>query len=138
MLRPKWGSGQRTRGRRDQKKPPEAKQSEPTFSLGDELAFTEKKSEKPMFIFGGKTQTPGDFDRQIVSRFGGKFDQAWEEAMKIVESQDKETLLSQRKFYEEVYKPRRDALAKKWSDMSGKSQDKTSSVHSAKIKVKAD
>jgi hypothetical protein len=120
------------------KKASEAKQSEPTFSLGDELAFTEKKSEKPMFVFGGKTQTPGDFDRQIVSRFGGKFDQAWEEAMKIVESQDKETLLSQRKFYEEVYKPRRDALAKKWSDMSGKSQDKTSSVHRAKIKVKAD
>jgi hypothetical protein len=48
------------------------------------------------------------------------FEEAWEEALEIVGGFDKETLLSQRGFYENVYKPRRDALAKKWTELSRK------------------
>jgi hypothetical protein len=113
------------------------KEDENAFRLGDELAFEKKENGKTFFEIGGKVQTPEDFERQIVRRFGGEFDRAWEEAMKIVHSAGKDALLSQRRFYEEVYKPRRDALAKKWTEMSGTQPKKTSSVHSAKIKVKS-
>ena len=65
-------------------------------------------------------QTPDDFERQIESRFGGKFEEAWEEAVKICKSYDKGVLLSQRYFYETVYKPRRDELAKKWTEIFSK------------------
>jgi hypothetical protein len=114
-------------------------EAESTFKLGDEFAYAEKKDGKELFVIGGKPQTPSDFERQIVSRFGGKFQEAWNEAIKIVNAEDKENLLSQRKFYEDVYKPRRDMLATKWSEMtaSEKSPDKSSSIQKARIKVKS-
>jgi 5-formaminoimidazole-4-carboxamide-1-beta-D-ribofuranosyl 5'-monophosphate synthetase len=58
-----------------------------------------------------------DFKKQIEKRFKGKFKEAWEEAVKICKSYDKGVLLSQRYFYEAIYKPRRDELANKWSEL---------------------
>ncbi len=116
----------------------EPKEVKPSFTLGDELAYKENDKGKSMFAIGEKAQTPNDFEKQVISRFGGKFDAAWNEAMQIVEGEDRETLLSQRKFYEDVYKPRRDVLAKKWSEVTADlNGEKTSTVHKARVKVKA-
>lgn len=59
-----------------------------------------------------------DFKRQIKDRFGPIFSEAWEEAFELVKQFDEETLLSQRLFYERIYKPRRDELAKRWRLMA--------------------
>lgn len=95
------------------------------FFLGDEKAYLDKKSSKkgePFFEIGNETQTAGDFQKQIASRFGDKvnFLEAWEEALKIVKGFGENTLKSQHEFYESVYKPRRDVLSKKWTDQFAK------------------
>ena len=59
-------------------------------------------------------QIPEDFEKQVEKRFRGKFEKAWKEAIDICKSHDKGILLSQRYF---LYKPRRDKLAIKWSEM---------------------
>lgn len=116
----------------------EPKEGKPSFTLGDELAYKENDEGKSMFVIGGKAQTLDDYEKQVISRFGGKFDAAWREAMQIVEGEDRGTLLSQRKFYEDVYKPRRDVLSKKWTEMTADQKvAKTSTVHKARVKVKA-
>jgi hypothetical protein len=51
-------------------------------------------------------------------RLGDNFKNAWKEAVKICKKCDKGVLLSQRYFYEAIYKPRRDELAKKWTEES--------------------
>jgi len=58
-----------------------------------------------------------NFGKQIEKRFGNSFHKAWEEVVKLVKGFDKGVLLSQKYFYETVYKPRRDKLAKKWSEI---------------------
>ena len=85
------------------------------FYLGDEMAYKAEVDGVLCFTIGGKPQTAEDFRREIARRFGEAFDEAWREALEIVGSYDEETLLSQRRFYEEVYKPRRDILAERWS-----------------------
>lgn len=98
----------------------EIEEMEKNFSierLGDEMTYCTKIGGKRYFIIGDEIQTPEDFEKQIESRFKGKFDKAWQEALDIVKSYDKGVLLSQRYFYEVVYKPRRDELAEKWSKM---------------------
>jgi len=85
--------------------------------LGDEIAYCVKIGEKRLFVIGDEIQTLEDFKSQIEIKFEGKFEEAWKEALQIVKAYDKEILLSQRKFYEEVYKPRRDELSKKWTEM---------------------
>lgn len=98
----------------------EIKKIEKTFGIekiGDEMAYCVKIKEKRVFTIGSELQTPEDFKKQIESRFQGKFQKAWKEALKIVKSYDKGVLLSQRYFYEVIYKPRRDELAKNWSEM---------------------
>jgi len=89
------------------------------FFLGDEMAYKMEEDRKTHFIIGGKPQTDADFQRQIESRFQGRFNIAWREAIELVGSFDRETLLSQREFYEEVYRPRRDELAQKWTELTG-------------------
>ncbi|MGZ3622770.1 MAG: hypothetical protein ACXWPG_06670 [Ktedonobacteraceae bacterium] len=69
---------------------------------------------------GDGIREPDDFRRQVAERFGQAFPKAWEQALQIFEQTDRVTLESQRKFYEEVYKPRRDELAKAWSALSQK------------------
>lgn len=85
--------------------------------LGDEMAYCVKIEGKKFFLIGDDIQTPEDFEKQVEARFKGKFEEAWKEALEIVKSYDKGVLLSQRYFYEAVYKPRRDELAQKWSEM---------------------
>lgn len=84
------------------------------FFLGDEGAFFVETSDGIRFKIGGKVQRPRDFDNQVASRFYPVFEEIWEEALKIVSEHPKETLLSQRKFYKEVYEPLRDVLVDRW------------------------
>lgn len=88
------------------------------YRLGDEIAFKEIREGKLYFTIGGKILTEKDFNKQIESRFGESFHEVWEEALNIVRKYDHSVLLSQRRFYEEVYKPLRDELAKKWTELS--------------------
>jgi|UniRef100_A0A7C3YPF7 hypothetical protein len=93
------------------------KKSYHIHNLGDEMAYAVEIKGKKLFTIGDTIQTPEDFDRQVASRFGRHFGKAWQEAVKICQNYDKGVLLSQRYFYETVYKPRRDELAKKWSEL---------------------
>jgi len=88
------------------------------FFLGDEMAYKKVEQNKITFIIGGKPQTIEDFEKEIESRFKGKFNTAWRKAVEYIKSFDKETLLSQREFYEKVYRPRRDELAQKWTELT--------------------
>lgn len=51
-------------------------------------------------------------------RFNGRFVQAWEEAVDYVGHFDDGTLRSAEEFFRSVYRPRRDELAAKWTEMS--------------------
>lgn len=91
------------------------------YHLGSEVAFKAHQEEGPLyFTIGGKVQTKEEFHRQIEARFGKIFDKAWEEALEYVRSFEESTLLSQSGFFNTVYKPRRDELAKKWSELEKK------------------
>jgi hypothetical protein len=87
------------------------------YTLGEDSAFRDTRSEKLYFTIGDETQTEKEFARQIASRFPapGEFDRVWHEAEKIVEEQDVADLRSASRFYSVVYKPRRDALVEKWA-----------------------
>jgi hypothetical protein len=89
-----------------------------TYFLGDEMAYTAKKSNRIYFTIGGELQTEGDFKRQIEGRFGKHFGDAWKESLAIVRQFSKDVLLSQNRFFSEVYRPRRDELASKWTELS--------------------
>ncbi len=88
------------------------------FRLGDDMAFKEMKNGKMLFTIGGKVQTQGDFEKQIVSRFNGKFEEAWKDALDLLRNYDEKELLSQSRFYGEVYRPVRDSLVEKWSNLA--------------------
>lgn len=97
------------------------------FRLGDEIAFTAKPrgrkkdtgTDQVLFEIGGATQTERDFARQIRSRFTSRsYEDAWKESLDIIKRYDRAILESGREFFDEVYKPRRDTLAKKWTDAS--------------------
>jgi hypothetical protein len=91
------------------------------FLLGDEMAYKAQKETGVLyFIMGDKVQTEDDFRRQIEARFSGNFEQAWSEALEIVRQFDKVVLLSQKRFFEQVYKPNRDNLASKWTTSTAK------------------
>jgi len=90
------------------------------YYLGDEMAYKVKRGRSTYFTIGGKAQMEEDFARQIESRFGKKFGAAWKEALGIIGQFDRGTLLSQSAFYEQVYRPRRDELASKWSELVAK------------------
>ena len=84
-------------------------------TVGDEAAYSVEIDGKKMFVIGNEIKTKDDFKRQIEQRFRKHFRDAWKEAIAICKKYDKGVLLSQRYFYETVYKPRRDDLAKKWT-----------------------
>lgn len=92
--------------------------AEKIYFLGNEMAYVTKKSNRIYFTIGGKPQTEADFDRQIEGRFGNYFDEAWKESLAIIRLYPKEILLSQNRFFSEVYRPRRDELASKWTALS--------------------
>jgi hypothetical protein len=85
-------------------------------SIGDEAAYSVKIAGRQFFVMGSEVQSQDDFKRQIAKRFGKNFSKAWKEAVKICKEHDKGVLKSQRYFYETIYKPRRDELAKKWTE----------------------
>lgn len=87
-------------------------------TIGNEIAYYVEMDGKKRYVMGDEILEPEDFKRQIEQGFGKAFPNAWKQALQIVEQADKATLESQRKFYEEVYKPRRDELAKAWSALS--------------------
>ena len=87
-------------------------------SIGNEIAYYVEMDGKKRYVMGDEILEPADFTRQVEQQFGKAFPKAWEQAVQIVEQAGRETLESQRKFYEEVYKPRRDELAKAWSALS--------------------
>ena len=84
-------------------------------SVGDEQAYAVHIKGKRYFVMGDDVLDEKDFQQQIQRPFGETFDVAWRQALDLVEHTDREVLESQKKFYEEVYKPHRDALAKRWS-----------------------
>ncbi len=90
------------------------------YHLGDDMAFKDPKSRTLRFTFGGKVQTVEEFESRVKSRFGKAFPGAWDEALNYVKTFDKETLLSAEGFFRDVYRPRRDELAEKWTEASEK------------------
>ncbi|MEO0102751.1 MAG: hypothetical protein ABIK81_03515 [candidate division WOR-3 bacterium] len=93
------------------------KKSYSIYTLGDEMVYSIKVKREKLFTIGKIIQTPEDFTRQVESHFARNFPKAWEEAVKICQEYEKKILLSQKSFYEKVYKPRRDELVKKWSEL---------------------
>jgi len=103
------GSGGDRKGRKSSK-------AADVYYLGDDMAFKTEKGGVLRFTIGGKVQTKEDFERQVKLRFGRAFQPAWKEALTYVRSFDKEVLLSADSFFREVYRPRRDELAEKWTE----------------------
>lgn len=85
-------------------------------SIGDEMAYCVEIDGTKYFTIGGEIQDEDKFKKQVESRFKN-FNKVWNEAVEICKSFDKGVLLSQRYFYEVVYKPRRDDLVAKWSSL---------------------
>lgn len=87
------------------------------FRLGDEEAFRGSSQAPLVFRIGDSDQTVAEFEKEIVARFGNKenFRAAWNEAVHLIESQNRSALESQRRFYDEVYRPRRDDLSDTWT-----------------------
>ncbi len=86
------------------------------FLLGDDKAYKVTVEGKTLFTIGGEIQTPEAFERQIKKRFSTTYRQAWDEALRIVKAYPRTVLESQIGFYEQVYRPRRDDLAKRWNE----------------------
>ena len=86
--------------------------------LGNEMGYTARKGNRTYFAIGGQMQTEADFKRQIENRFGNAFSRAWKESITIIRQYPKDVLSSQNRFFSEVYRPRRDELASKWTEMS--------------------
>lgn len=91
------------------------------FLLGDDRAYRVVVEGQTLFTIGGEVQTPDAFSRQIEARFAGTFRLAWEEAVRIVKAHPKAVLESQTAFYDQVYRPRRDELAARWTQRAGAS-----------------
>ena len=98
------------------KKPIERRRT--AYFLGNEMAYRSKTGGKFYFTIGQTFQTESDYQRQIMKRFSGIYSKAWTEALQIVRQHTKEILLSQNSFFQNVYRPRRDELATKWTKMT--------------------
>ncbi|MFL5814088.1 MAG: hypothetical protein ACJ763_10970 [Bdellovibrionia bacterium] len=82
---------------------------------------------KLRFQMGGEVQTPYEFDRQIKARFGDQWNQAWKEARHIIEESDDRDLQNQQRFFNAVYKPKRDELAEKYTEMTSGTEKRSAS-----------
>jgi hypothetical protein len=87
------------------------------YRLGDDEAYRDPTSKELVFTIGGQVQTVEKFEQQVSKRFGTEqnFRAAWDEATGIVGAFDRAVLASPRRFYAEVYKPRRDDLSDSWT-----------------------
>lgn len=88
------------------------------FRLGSDEAQRVPGGGDPLFTIGDQIQTPDRFERDVKSRFGtqANFLAAWEEATRILREFDRSVLESGPRFYESVYKPRRDDLSDTWTE----------------------
>lgn len=77
--------------------------------LGDEGAYV---SDRGWFKIGDKDQTPQEYDMTVARRieYVMPYEEAWNAALKYLSRFDKSVLLSQKHFYELVYKPVRDSF----------------------------
>jgi len=77
--------------------------------VGDEAAFVGPNG---WFTIGREEQKPEDFEKNVASKIETvmPFEEAWKIAVEYVRSFGTTTLLSQRDFYEKVYKPVRDSF----------------------------
>lgn len=88
------------------------------YALGDDEAYKASRGGALLFVIGGEVQTKDEFEKRIASRFGKGFSSAWQEALDLVGKFDRDVLASREAFYSEVYRPVRDHLAEKWSEMA--------------------
>jgi hypothetical protein len=65
------------------------------------------------FRFGDEVQLPEEFDQQVRADFND-WGAVWREAEALIQAADPLDLESQHRFYDHVYKPRRDLLAERW------------------------
>ena len=87
------------------------------YRLGDDEAIRASDTSELLFAIGGQTQSTAEFERAVSGRFGTaeNFHAAWAEARKVVGGFDRAALESRQRFYDEVYRPRRDALSDDWT-----------------------
>lgn len=79
-------------------------------TVGNEVVY---RTARGWYTIGGQEQTPREFDRQVVQRFGAEaFQRYWESAIEYVKQFPIETIKDQRGFYERVYLPVRDDVEK--------------------------
>ena len=100
---------------------PKAKPRPPSrelYRLGDDEAYRDPNASGIVFVIGERDQTPEEFERAVTSRFTNpvSFHAAWDEAMRVVGEYDRATLESRQRFYEDVYRPRRDRLSDEWTE----------------------
>ncbi len=88
------------------------------YRLGDDFAYRTPEGSELRFTIGGEVQTEAEFRRQVAARFGSdqNFAAAWREAEALIAKFDDAALKSGRRFYSEVYKPRRDDLVAQWNE----------------------
>ncbi len=108
-----------------------------TYFLGDEMAYRSDEPGRLRFTIGGETQSEEGFARQIEARFGGRFKEAWGEAVDYVEHFDRETLLSGTEFFSSVYRPKRDEFAANWTEMSSGQQQQQQKSKAGETRVRA-
>jgi len=99
--------------------PAKAPKGEPAvveFHLGEDKAYAVTVRGRTLFTIGGEVQQPDDFERQIAQRFASTFEKAWDEALKLVRRYPRDVLASPTAFYDLVYRPRRDDLARAWTE----------------------
>ncbi len=87
-------------------------------TVGGETAYSVEIDGKKRYVMGDDILEPEDFRQHIEQRFGHAFPQAWDQAIGLMKQTEQEVLTSQRRFYEQVYKSRRDELAQAWSKLS--------------------
>jgi hypothetical protein len=88
------------------------------YQLGGEKTYVTRGPRIGLrFRFGNRTQYPAEFDRKVKNRFDN-WPEAWKEAVHIIKTSDPRDLQSGSRFFNKVYKPRRDSLAQKWSTLA--------------------
>ena len=81
------------------------------IDIGGEKAFLSREG---WFIIGEQAQKPEDFDREVARKIEEivPFKTAWEATLDYVKRFPIDIIKSQRRFYEEIYKPVRDEFIK--------------------------
>lgn len=93
-------------------------QNDPVYVLGGERAFRLRElSDGLVFKLGRETQTAEDFDLLICQSFAD-WDQAWSDALGLVQSADRRDLAIHSRFLTRIYQTNRDKLAKRWSQVT--------------------